>query len=79
MQKLMLLILTGMTACTPLHQIKSSQNNSTEITCSGIKSWQDCRDQAKRLCPEGYATSDVLENIAIQRRVMTITCNGTKN
>lgn len=44
------------------------------LTCSGFKTWQDCRTQAKASCPSGYFTADALENILIQRREVSIAC-----
>ena len=58
---------------------KSSMNHSSSetwktLTCSGFKTWQDCRAQAKSNCPNGYYTADALENILIQRREVSIAC-----
>lgn len=62
-----------------LHKTSMSQSSSESwktLTCSGFKTWQDCRTQAKASCPNGYVTADALENILIQRREVSIACKG---
>lgn len=77
MAKILLLVLISLTACVPHSQMrKTDQSEWKEISCSGIKSWQDCRTQAQRLCPSGYYKADEIENLTIQRRVMSISCKN---
>ncbi len=52
----------------------SSAKHWQTLTCSGFKTWQDCREQAKVTCPNGYYTADALENILIQRREVSVAC-----
>lgn len=62
-----------------LHQASMSQSTLKHwqtLTCSGFKTWQDCRVQAKASCPNGYYTADALENILIQRREVSIACKA---
>lgn len=48
----------------------------TTLTCSGFKTWNDCRTQAREICPSGFKTADPLENLLIQRREVSIACKG---
>lgn len=48
----------------------------TILTCSGFKTWNDCRTQAREICPSGFKTADPLENLLIQRREVSIACKG---
>ena len=48
----------------------------TTLTCSGFKTWNDCRIQAHEICPNGFKTADSLENILIQRREVSVACKG---
>ena len=48
----------------------------TEYTCSGIKSWNDCKQAALSACPEGFYVRNELENITIQRRVFEAACKN---
>jgi hypothetical protein len=49
----------------------------TEIACSGFLTWNDCRQKARSICPSGYYTADALENLLIQRRVVSVACKAT--
>ncbi len=48
----------------------------TEYTCSGIKSWNDCKQEALNACPEGFYIKNELENLLIQRRVFETACKN---
>jgi hypothetical protein len=48
----------------------------TELTCSGFETWQNCRAEAQAICPHGFYTADHLENLLIQRRVVSVACKG---
>lgn len=59
------------------NQVSANQmqtNDWTTLTCSGFKTWNDCRIQAREICPNGFKTADSLENILIQRREVSIAC-----
>ena len=45
-----------------------------ELTCSGFSTWNDCRQEARAICPQGFYTADHLENYTIQRRVVSVAC-----
>lgn len=55
---------------------KSEYKDWTTLTCSGFKTWQDCRTEARAICPSGFNTADQLENILIQRREVSIACKS---
>ena len=70
-----------MSGCATQSQLaKVDQHASTEYSCSGIKSWNDCKQEALKACPEGFNIKSELENVLIQRRVFETTCktNVTK-
>lgn len=48
----------------------------TELTCSGFLSWQDCKQEARAICPNGFYVADNQENYYIQRRVMSVACKA---
>jgi hypothetical protein len=64
-----------MSGCAVQCQLaKLDQHAWTEYTCSGIKSWNDCKQEALNACPEGFYVKNELENLLIQRRVFETTC-----
>ena len=67
-------LLAGCASQTQLAKIESSQ--WTEITCSGFLTWNECRQEALAICPNGFYTSDSLENYTIQRRQVSVACKG---
>ncbi len=69
---LMWLMLTSCAQTSQLAKIEPS--DWTTLTCSGFLTWHECRKQALTLCPNGYYTSDYLENYTIQRREMSVAC-----
>ena len=76
--RLFLLFLLTLSACAsnPKYAPSQAQTNWSEITCSGFKTWHDCRQQARASCPNGFYTADSLENLLIQRRVVSIACKA---
>lgn len=52
----------------------SSQQQGTVISCSGYKTWQDCNNEAAKLCANGYEVLAKEENINMQARSIRISC-----
>lgn len=48
----------------------------TTLTCSGFLTWNECWQQARSICPNGFYTSDQLENYTIQRREVSVACKS---
>ena len=48
----------------------------TELKCSGFLTWNECRQEAQAICPNGFYTADYLENYTIQRREISVACKG---
>jgi hypothetical protein len=71
-----LICFLAITACTntPERSNAFAKKEWLELTCSGFKTWHDCRQQAQLACPKGYYIADSLENLLIQRRVVSIAC-----
>ena len=69
------LAITGC-ASSPKHSSTLAEKEWSELTCSGFKTWHDCRQQAMLACPNGYHVADSLENLLIQRRVVSIACKA---
>lgn len=46
------------------------------LTCSGFKTWNDCRTQALASCPRGFYIANELENVLIQRRQVEVACKA---
>ncbi len=46
------------------------------LTCSGFLTWNECWQQARSICPNGFYTSDQLENYTIQRREVSVACKS---
>lgn len=65
-------ILSGCAAHTPL--AKTNSPKWTELSCSGISTWHNCKQEAQAICPNGFYTADSLENLLIQRRVISVAC-----
>lgn len=68
------LFITGCAAKTEL--AKQDQTPWNLYKCSGIKSWNDCKQAALQDCPQGFHIRNELENITIQRREFETTCKG---
>ncbi len=48
----------------------------TDLKCSGFLTWNECRQEARAICPNGFYTADYLENYTIQRREVSVACKG---
>ena len=48
----------------------------TELKCSGFLTWNECRQEAQAICPNGFYTADYLENYTIQRREISVACKA---
>jgi hypothetical protein len=75
MKQIAMLTLLFLAGCAHQSQYaKLDPSEWTELTCSGFNTWQDCRNEAKAICPRGYYTANHLENLLIQRRVVEVAC-----
>lgn len=72
---LMLLVLaSGCASQTQLARV--DEHEWTELKCSGFLTWNECRQEARAICPNGFYTADYLENYSIQRREVSVACKG---
>ena len=69
-----LVLVSGCASKTQLAKIDSHE--WTELKCSGFLTWNECRQEARAICPKGFYTSDYLENYTIQRREVSIACKS---
>jgi hypothetical protein len=66
-----------LSSCASQTQLaKKDAQDWTELTCSGFSTWSDCRHEAQSICPRGFYTADSLENVLIQRRVVSVSCKS---
>jgi hypothetical protein len=70
----LLVIFSGCASKSQLAKIDSSQ--WTELKCSGFLTWNECRQEARAICPNGFYTADYLENYTIQRREVSVACKS---
>ena len=76
-KSLALISLVLMSGCASQSQLaKIDSHEWTELTCSGFLTWNECRQEARAICPNGFHTSDYLENYTIQRREVSIACKS---
>ena len=74
---LLLLSLLLLSGCANQTQLaKTDSLNWTDLKCSGFLTWNECRQEARAICPNGFYTSDYLENYNIQRREVSIACKS---
>ena len=72
---LMLLVLfSGCASQAKLAKVDKSA--WTDLKCSGFLTWNECRQEARAICPNGFYTADYLENYTIQRREISVACKG---
>jgi hypothetical protein len=71
---MLFIILSGCASKSQLAKIDSQE--WTELKCSGFLTWNECRQEARAMCPKGFYTADYLENYTIQRREVSIACKG---
>lgn len=79
MSKFLLLALFGLllNACASQSQLaKIEPHEWTELKCSGFLTWNECRQEARAICPNGFHVADQFENITIQRREVNIACKS---
>jgi len=79
MNKIYLVILLALcvSACAPQTQLaKIDQSEWTELKCSGFLTWNECRQEARAICPHGFYTADYYENYNIQRREVSVACKS---
>ena len=69
-----LVLASGCASQTQLAKIESYE--WTELKCSGFLTWNECRQEARTICPNGFYTADYLENYTIQRREVSVACKG---
>ena len=63
--------------CASQKQLAKVDSNSwTELKCSGFLTWNECRQQARAICPNGFYSADYLENYTIQRREVSVACKS---
>ena len=64
-------------SCASQKQLaKVDSHKWTELTCSGFLTWNECRQQARAICPNGFYSADYLENYTIQRREVSVACKS---
>ena len=68
----MLVMISGCAQNSQLAKLESYE--WTTLTCSGFLTWNECRQEARAICPNGFYTSDYLENYTIQRREISVAC-----
>ena len=69
-----LVLASGCASQTQLAKIESYE--WTELKCSGFLTWNECRQEARTICPNGFYMADYLENYTIQRREVSVACKG---
>ena len=64
-------------SCASQKQLAKIESHEwTELTCSGFLTWNECRQQARNICPNGFYSADYLENYTIQRREVSVACKS---
>ena len=77
MNKILILGALLLSACASQSKLAKLESHEwTELTCSGFKTWHDCRAEAQATCPHGFYTANHLENWLIQRRVVEVACKS---
>ena len=69
-----LILVSGCASQTQLAKIDSHE--WTDLKCSGFLTWNECRQEARTICPKGFYTADYLENYTIQRREVSVACKS---
>ena len=69
-----LILVSGCASQTQLAKIDSHE--WTDLKCSGFLTWNECRQEARAICPKGFYTADYLENYTIQRREVSVACKS---
>ena len=78
MRNLFIILSLGVFAgCASQTQLaKIDAHEWTELKCSGFLTWNECRQEARSICPNGFYTADYLESYTIQRREVSVACKG---
>lgn len=78
MRKILLpLLIIIFSGCASKSQLSKIQPNQwTELKCSGFLTWNECRQQARAICPNGFYSADYFENYTIQRREISVACKS---
>jgi hypothetical protein len=72
-----LLLLVFASSCANQAQLaKIDAHEWIELKCSGFLTWNECRQEARAICPNGFYIADYLENYVIQRREVNVACKG---
>ena len=70
-------VLLALTGCAQNAKVaKLEPHEWTTLTCSGFLTWNECRKEARAICPNGFYTADYLENYTIQRREISVACKS---
>ena len=69
-----LVLSVGCASQTQLAKIETHE--WTELNCSGFLTWNECRQEARAICPNGFYSADYLENYTIQRREVSVACKS---
>lgn len=74
---LLLVFLVSTSGCASQTQLaKIDAHEWTELKCSGFLTWNECRQEARAICPNGFYMADHFENFTIQRREVSIACKS---
>ena len=74
-QLVLVTVLVVLSGCAQNSQVAKLESHEwTTLTCSGFLTWNECRKEARAICPNGFYTSDYLENYTIQRREISVAC-----
>jgi hypothetical protein len=72
-----LLLLVFVSSCANQAQLaKIDAHEWIELKCSGFLTWNECRQEARAICPNGFYIADYLENYVIQRREVNVACKA---
>ncbi len=73
----LILIAALLAGCAQNSKVASLESHEwTTLTCSGFSTWNECRQEARSICPNGFWMADQLENYTIQRREVSIACKS---
>ena len=78
MNKLMIVLACLiLSACASQQKLAKIESHEwTELKCSGFLTWNECRQEARAICPNGFHMADNFENFTIQRREVSIACKS---
>ena len=77
MKTYLILVAFLMSGCAAQSQLaKVDEFAWAEYKCSGIMSWNDCKQAARMACPDGFYVKNQFENITIQRREFEAACKS---